>query len=175
MFFHLLELIYGNRIFYKREKNQLSSDIIFQIIEFGSEAKEPTKKYYLRSVYSEYCSYKIKQNCNCNEFKNSDDQKQLRYSAGQMLWVSSKTQPDMTFEVYMICNTVKIPTMKMVEANKAITKVKSRTLQLTFGAIDDAKKMEVFSYSNATHASLDHGASQGAHIIHIKVVINAPT
>ena len=52
---------------------------------------------------------------------------------------------------------------------------KSRTLQLTFGSIDDTKKIEILSYSDATRASLDHGASQGTHLIAIKVVINEAT
>ena len=38
-----------------------------------------------------------------------------------MLWVSGQTGPVITFEIYMICNTGKSPTMKkIIEANKAI-------------------------------------------------------
>ena len=91
---------------------------------------------------------------------NGDDQKQLRQFAGKMLWVSRKT---------IMCNTVKSSIMKkMVEANKAITKRKCGILQLKFGAIDEPKKIEILLYSDVIHASLDHGASQGAPLIAIR-------
>lgn len=57
------------------------------------------------------------------------DQKQPREFAGKLLRVSSNTRPVMAFEVCMMHNTFKSPTMKkMVETNKAITMNKSRTL-----------------------------------------------
>ena len=120
---------------------------------------------YIQSI----APIKIESNFNYNDIMNGDDQKQLRQFAGKMLWVSRKTRSDMAFEVCMMCNTVKSSIMKkMVEANKAITKRKCGILQLKFGAIDEPKKIEILLYSDVIHASLDHGASQGAPLIAIR-------
>ena len=108
----------------------------------------------------------IKRNFIRNDVMDVDERRYLKQLAGQMLWVSSQTRPDMAFEVCIMCNTGKSPTMKKIlEANKAVSKMKSRNLQLRFGAIEDVKKIEILSYTDATHASLDQGASQGAHLI----------
>ena len=58
--------------------------------------------------------------------------------------------------------------MQYSEANKAISRMKSRSLQVIFSAIDDIKKIKILSYKDATHASLDEGASQGAHLVAMK-------
>ena len=72
-----------------------------------------------------------------------------------MLWVSSQTRPDMAFEGCMMCNSGKSSGKKrLVKANKVITTMKFRRWQLTFSATDVAKKIEIPSCRDATHAKL---------------------
>ena len=98
---------------------------------------------------------KIERNVSRNVIMNRDYGKQLRQLAGQMLWVSSQTRPDMAFEGCMMCNSGKSSgTKRLVKANKVITTMKFRRLQLTFSATDVAKKIEIPSCRDATHAKL---------------------
>ena len=88
----------------------------------------------------------------------------MKQLGGKMLWVTGQTGPDPCFETCMICNTGKSPAMKKVmEANKAVSKLKSRNLSIKFCSLCDKNNIDVISYSDATHASLESGASQGAY------------
>ena len=55
-----------------------------------------------------------------------------------------------------------------IEANKALAKMKSENVKLTFPSLGNYKKISVLAYTDATHASLDEGKSQCAHIIFVK-------
>ena len=46
-------------------------------------------------------------------------------------------------------------------ANKAIKTMKSRDVQLKFPNLGDPDKIEVIAFSDASHANLPSGASQG--------------
>ena len=58
-----------------------------------------------------------------------EDKVELKKFAGQMLWVSSQTRPDLSFETCSIGNTGKNPTMTLIhDANKALVKLKSKNV-----------------------------------------------
>ena len=158
--------------YFKEDKRIFFSISLHQPDSFkylDGEATKPMCNDYPRSVYSEYCSIKIQRNVSRKDIMNDDDRNQLRQLAGQMLWASSQTRPDMAFEDCMIFNTGKSSSIKrIVKAKKVITTLKIRSLQLTFNPTNVAKKIEILSYSDATHASLDQGASHGTRLIAIK-------
>ena len=51
------------------------------------------------------------------------------------------------------------------EANKAVAKLKSRSVNITFKNIGRPKGLKVKVYTDATHASLEDGSSQGAFVV----------
>ena len=59
--------------------------------------------------------------------------RQLKRLIGQMMLVSTQTQPDVAFNACWMSNTGKFPKVKLLfEANKAWQKLKSRTGSITF-------------------------------------------
>ena len=89
--------------------------------------------------------------------------------SGQMLWVSSQTRPDVSFETCMMSNTGKHPKVNMLlEANKALSKLKKDRVKLKFPSLGDFRNLSVSVYSDATYASMDDGSSQGGHIVFLK-------
>ena len=50
----------------------------------------------------------------------------------------------------------------LVEANKAVMKMKKNDLSLKFCGLASAMDIELVCYADATHASLEDGSSQGA-------------
>lgn len=86
-----------------------------------------------------------------------------------MLWVTSQTRPDLSFETCMMSNTGKHPKVKMIhEANKALSKLKTKRVKLQFPCLGDPEKLSVLTYSDATYASIEDGSSQGGHIVFLK-------
>ena len=53
----------------------------------------------------------------------------------------------------------------LLVANKAIKVIKACDLRLSFPGLGDPAKISVAVFSDASHASLPSGASQGAHIV----------
>ena len=93
---------------------------------------------------------------------NSDEKSELKRLSGQMLWVSSQTRPDMSFDTCLMSNMGKNPTIKKLhEANKALVKLKSKHVSIKFPHLGNPRQLSVVSYSDATYASLADGSSQG--------------
>ena len=93
---------------------------------------------------------------------NSDERSDLKRLSGQMLWASTQTRPDVSFETCVMSNMGKHPTVKKLhEANKALTKLKSRVVHMKFPHLGKLNELKVISYSDATYASLADGSSQG--------------
>ena len=66
-------------------------------------------------------------------------------------------------------NTGKHPTIKILhDANKALSKLKSKKTALKFPNLDNSKNLKVLAFSDATYASLEDGSSQGIIIIFIQ-------
>ncbi|CAL4239450.1 unnamed protein product, partial [Meganyctiphanes norvegica] len=93
----------------------------------------------------------------------------LKKFAGQMLWVTSQTRPDLSFEICMISNTGKNHKVSLLcEANKALSKLNRDRVCLHFPALGDYRKLSVIVYCDATHASMADGSSNGGHIVFLK-------
>ena len=83
-----------------------------------------------------------------------------------MLWVSSQTRPDVSYETCMMGNMGKNPTMDMIHnANKALVKLKSKKVEIKFPQLGRPEKLRVIAYSDATYNSLTDGFSQGGIIV----------
>ena len=60
----------------------------------------------------------------------------------------------------------KKPKLKnLLEANKAVKKLKSSTLRLVYPDLGNTKYLKVIVYRDPTHANLHGGISQGAQIL----------
>ena len=93
----------------------------------------------------------------------------LRRLSGQMLWITSQTRPDLSFETCMMSNTGKHPKVSMMfDANKALAKLKKDRVKLKFPFLGDSRKLSVSVFSDATYASMEDGSSQGGHIVFLR-------
>ena len=83
-----------------------------------------------------------------------------------MMWVTSHTRPDVSYETCVMSNTGKHPSVKMLhDANKALTKLKSKKVNLRFPMLGRPENLKVIAYSDASHNSLPDGSSQGSYAI----------
>ena len=97
---------------------------------------------------------------------SNDEVSELRSISGQLLWATSQTKQDVAFEGCQVGNYGKHSTVRnILEANKAIRELQSRQLSISFPDLGKAEDLRVLCYSDATHASLPNGASQGAYIV----------
>ena len=98
-----------------------------------------------------------------------DERAELRRLSGQMLWVTSQTRPDLSYETCVISNVGKHPKVSLLfEANKALSKLKKDRVTLKFPCLGDSTKLSVAVFSDATYASMEDGSSQGGHIVFFK-------
>ena len=96
----------------------------------------------------------------------AEEKSQLRSVSGQLLWATSQTRPDCAYYSCVVSNYGKEPTVReLVTANKAVKTMKSRDVQLKFPNLGNPDKIEVIVYSDASHANLPSGASQGGFIV----------
>eukprot|EP00794_Sanderia_malayensis_P021305 gene21305-23382_t len=98
-----------------------------------------------------------------NDALDETEKKQLRSLCGQLLWVTSQTRPDVSFQGCMLSNYGKNATVKsLVEANKAIRVLKSQDIKLIFSGLGQPEQIKVVAYGDDSHNSLPNGDSQGA-------------
>ncbi|XP_057305251.1 uncharacterized protein LOC130642182 [Hydractinia symbiolongicarpus] len=105
-----------------------------------------------------------------NERKlTSKEKTMLRLLSGQIAWVAGQTRPDVAYDSCQTSNYGKEPTVQnLKDANKIIRKIKSKHVAITIAKIANMKNCEIICYTDATHASLKCGSSQGAFIIFVK-------
>ena len=85
----------------------------------------------------------------------------LKWFSHQMLWASSQTRPDVSYETCMMGNMGKNPTMDMIHnANKAMVKLKSKKVEIKFPQLGRPERLRVIAYSDTTY-SLTDGFLQG--------------
>ena len=100
-----------------------------------------------------------------DEVLTSEEKTKLKKLSGQMLWVSSQTRPDLSYETCIMSNTGNKPTMKMIhDANKALTKLKSKKVKIKFPMLGRPENLKVISHSDASHNNLPDGSSQGGYV-----------
>ena len=101
-----------------------------------------------------------------NEELLQEDKVELKRLSGQMLWVSSQTRPDLSFETCMMGNAGRNPTVSAVhDANKALVKMKSKKVEVKFPPLGRPEGLRVVAYSDATYNSLPDGSSQGGILV----------
>ena len=101
-----------------------------------------------------------------DDLLSSEEKSQLRSLSGQLLWATSQTRPDGAYYSCVVSNYGKEPTVRdILSANKAVKTIKSRDVRLFFPCLGDPKKIGVISFSDASHANLPSGASQGGFIV----------
>ena len=106
---------------------------------------------------------------NPDSLLSPEEKAEVKQLAGQMIWATSQTRPDVAYEACQIANTGKTPTVKMIlEANRAVSKMKKKDVSLIFKKLGNPEDLAVEVYSDATHASLNDGSSQGAFVIFLK-------
>ena len=89
----------------------------------------------------------------------------LRQISGQLNWAVTQSRPDCAFENCMIQNSIKKATFAdIINANKAIRKVKGQSVSLFFPSDFDLTSCRIVSFSDASHANLPDKGSQGAHV-----------
>ena len=97
-----------------------------------------------------------------NEVLTQEERGALKRFSGQMLWVSTQTRPDVSYETCMMGNMGKSPTMDMIHnANKTLDKLKSKKVEIKFPPLGRPEGLRVIAYSDATYNSLPDGSSQG--------------
>lgn len=92
------------------------------------------------------------------------EKEQLRSKIGQLLWISSQTRPDISFDVSNLAiNINKATKMDLLELNKVIRKVKADSFSLTFQQLNEPVSITI--YTDAAFGNLQNGGSQGAYLI----------
>ena len=87
----------------------------------------------------------------------------LRSASGQIHWAATQSRPDAAYDACVVANYGTNPTVKnLLLANKAIRKIKSQPACIKFPDLGDPEHFEILIYSDAAHANLPSGASQGA-------------
>ena len=100
---------------------------------------------------------------------NPSDKRRLKSVAGQLMWISSHTRPDIAYDVCDISTSVKGATnQEAFKINKVIRRLKADEVKIVYGDIGDIAKAEIVCYTDASFGNLKGGASQGAHIIFLK-------
>ena len=84
------------------------------------------------------------------------------------MWVSTQTQPNVSFDVGWMSNTGNFPKVKLLfKANKALQKLKSRTGSITFLLLRKPSDLNIVHNADATYASLEDKSSQNDFIIFV--------
>ena len=92
----------------------------------------------------------------------------LKSLCGKLQWVTTNTRVDMAYDTCMVSNVGKTPQVQnILEANKAVRKIKNSKVSLTFPNVGNPKDVKIVCYDDATHASLHTGASQGAYLVFV--------
>ena len=103
-----------------------------------------------------------------NELLSGEEFKELRAVVGQLLWVSGKKRPNISFDTCQLSSSLKSATVEdQLRANKTIKKLKSNEVKLRFPNIGQVEKAQLVSFSDASLANLKNGGSKGDGIIFI--------
>ena len=85
---------------------------------------------------------------------------------GNYCGLQHKTRPDCAYDACFVSNCGKDPTViHLLCANKAVKKMKSTSVRVLFPKLGDVSKLHVVAFSDAAHANLPSGASQGGMVV----------
>ena len=95
------------------------------------------------------------------------EQREYRRACGALNWVATQSRPDISFDVAVLSSKLGQPNVKDVKmANKVVRKVKSADISLRFLKLHGP--LRICAYSDASHANLPDGGSQGGQIVFLK-------
>ena len=82
---------------------------------------------------------------------DSKEKRELKAIAGQISWIATQTRPDLAYDACEISTSVKNATVEdVMQANKVIRKAKSNKVRLRFRDLEDVKRAELISFSDAS-------------------------
>ena len=94
------------------------------------------------------------------------EKKQVRSLGGQLLWAATQTRPDIAFDTCMSNNVGKFPKVRDIETiNKCVKKARSADVKLFFPDLGSFTKFRIIAFSDASHANLPSGGSQGGMLV----------
>ena len=77
----------------------------------------------------------------------------LRSKIGQLLWLSSQTQPDISFDVCVLGTQLKEATVKdILEAGKIVRKVRSHSVKLCYQNLGPSDCLKFVTFTDAVYA-----------------------
>ena len=96
---------------------------------------------------------------------SNEERRAFRGIVGQLIWSSSMTRPDISFDCCELSTMQSNPKLiDLKRANKVLLDMKREKIKINFHPIDlNSAKLIVFS--DASYANLPDGASQGGHMI----------
>lgn len=96
---------------------------------------------------------------------NDCEKKSFRGIVGQLSWASSMTRPDISFDCCQLSTVQSNPKISdLKKSNKVLKDLKSDEVELLFIELD-LETIELVVYSDASHANLHDGGSQGGFIV----------
>ena len=100
---------------------------------------------------------------------NAEQKRNLKSIAGQLLWISSHSRPDISYDVCEVSTSVKDATEREIfTVNKIIRKLKSDEVKILYPQIGNIDSAELVVFTDASYRNLKDNGSQGGHIIFLK-------
>jgi hypothetical protein len=99
----------------------------------------------------------------------NEEARKLKSLAGQLMWISSHTRPDLAYDVCEMSTSVKGATQSdAFKANKIVRRAKADDVKITYADLGGMEEIEIICYTDASYGNLKGGASQGGHIIFLR-------
>ena len=104
-----------------------------------------------------------------SQILNDEEKKKLKSAVGQVMWTTSQTRPDGSYQACQSSNYGKNPTVKLIQdTNKVIRKLKTDEMKIKYPGLGNLDDLGVVVYSDGSHATLPSGGSQGASIVFLQ-------
>ena len=104
-----------------------------------------------------------------SQILNDEEKKKLKSAVGQVMWTTSQTRPDGSYQACQSSNYGKNPTFKLIQdTNKVIRKLKTDEMKIKYPGLGNLDDLGVVVYSDGSHATLPSGGSQGASIVFLQ-------
>ena len=90
----------------------------------------------------------------------------LKSEIGQLLWISSQTRPDISYNTCQLATRLKSGTVKdLVKVKKVIQQLKSYSLQLRYIKLGKDKDLKIIVFTDGAHGNSVDGGSQGGYFV----------